>query len=68
MFTISGVYGIKLYPNGSVSRLKRAFAITLNTEKGVMEFLDEQKPFSEVKIVDSITKEDKTEYFLGPEV
>ena len=65
MFEISGVYGIKFYPGGSLSRIKKAFKMVVNTEHGVMAFLDEQKPFDSVKIRDPETKEDLTEYFLG---
>jgi len=65
MFTIKGIYGIKFYPDGSLSRDKRAFEMTLNSENGVMAFLDEQRPFLELKIVDATTKKDVTKYFLG---
>lgn len=65
MYTIKGVYGVKFYPNGSVSRNKTAFEMTLNSEGGVMAFLDEQKPFDTVKITKTETKEDLTSYFLG---
>lgn len=65
MFEISGIYAVKFYPNGSLSRYKKAFKMVLNTESGVMAFLDEQQPFEEIKIRDPETKEDFTEYFLG---
>lgn len=65
MFTIEGIYAVRFYPNGSISRDKRAFKMTLNTEDGVMAFLDEQRPFLEVKITNAETKEDLTTYFLG---
>lgn len=65
MFTIKGVYAMKLYPDGSISRTKKAFQTTLNSEQGVMAFLDEQKPFVEVKITEVGTKKDMTKYFLG---
>ena len=65
MFTIKGVYEVKFYPNGIISRYKTAFETTLNTEKGVMAFVDEQKPFLEVKIVQAETNKDLTSYFLG---
>lgn len=65
MFTIKGIYAVKFYPNGSVSRDKTAFKMTLNTESGVMAFLDEQKPFVEIKITNADTKEDVTKYFMG---
>jgi len=66
MYEVSGVYGIKLAPDGSILRTKKVFHVTLKTERGVTAFCDEQKPFAKIKIVDDITKEDKTEYFLGP--
>jgi len=65
MFEISGVYAIKFYPDGSLSRLKKAFKMIVNTERGVMAFLAEQRPFENVKIKNTDTKEDLTEYFLG---
>ena len=66
MFEISGIYAVKFYPDGSVSRMKKAFKMVVNTERGVMAFLDEQRPFESVQIKDPDTKEDLTEYFLGP--
>ena len=65
MFEISGVYAIKFYPDGSLSRLKKAFKMIVNTERGVVAFLDEQRPFENVQIKNTDTKEDLTEYFLG---
>ena len=65
MFEISGVYAVKFYPDGSLSRSKRAFKMVVNTERGVMAFLDEQKPFESIQIKDPNTKEELTEYFLG---
>lgn len=65
MFEISGVYAVKFYPDGSLSRMKKAFKMVVNTERGVMAFLDEQRPFETVLIRDPDTKQDLTEYFLG---
>lgn len=65
MYEISGIYAVKFYPDGSVSRNKKAFKMVLNTESGVMAFLDEQKPFQDVKIKEVENKKDLTEYFLG---
>ena len=65
MFEISGVYAVKFYTNGSLSRNKRASKLVVNTERGVMAFLDEQRPFESVQIRNPETKEDLTEYFLG---
>lgn len=65
MYEISGVYAVKFYPDGSVSRHKKTFKMVVNTEQGVMAFYDEQRPFDSVEIKDSDTKEDFTEYFLG---
>lgn len=56
---------MKFYPDGSISRTKKAFETTLNSENGVMAFLDEQRPFLELKIIDAMTKKDVTKYFLG---
>ena len=65
MYEISGIYAVKFYPDGSVSRTKKVFKMVLNTESGVMAFLDEQKPFQDAQIKDVETGKDLTEYFLG---
>jgi len=65
MYEISGVYAVKFYPDGSLSRTKKTFKMIVNTEHGVMAFLDEQKPFLSVQIKNPDTKENFTEYFLG---
>ena len=65
MFEISGVFDNKFYPNGQISRMKKAFKMHLNTEDGVVRFIEEQKPFSELSIKSLIDNQDKTEYFLG---
>lgn len=66
MFEISGIYGIKFIIGGQIIRNKSTFRQFLNTEDGVMRFIDEMKPFDSITVKDTITKEDKTEYFLGP--
>lgn len=65
MFEITGIYSNTFYPNGTLNRMKKAFHMALNTESGVMAFIDEQVPFEEIKIRDAETKEDLTEYFMG---
>lgn len=65
MYEITGVYGNKFITGGHVVRNKSAFKQHLNTEEGVMRFLDEMKPFESVAIKDLITFKDMTEYFLG---
>ena len=65
MYEISGVYGFKQLPNGIISRQRSAFKTTLNTEHGVVRFIDEEQPFESISIKDPITKKDLTEYFLG---
>jgi len=65
VYEISGIYAVKFYPDGSLSRNKKAFKMVVNSERGVMAFVDEQKPFESIKIKDPDTKEDFTEYFLG---
>ncbi len=64
MFEIEGVLAEKFF-QGHVLRLKRAFKITLHTERGVMNYLEEQKPFSSVTIYNVLTRKDVTSYFLG---
>jgi len=66
MYEISGIYAVKFYPDGSLSRNKRVFKMVVNSENGVMAFLDEQQPFESIVIKDPSTKEDLTEYFMGP--
>jgi hypothetical protein len=67
MYQISGIFGLKVRFDGSVARQKVAFSnVTLHTERGVMNFIDEEKPFDEIKIIDVATNKDVTEYFLGP--
>jgi hypothetical protein len=65
MFEIEGIFAEKFYPDGQISRLKRTFKMQLNTEHGVMAFIEEQKPFYQIAIRDLTINEDKTEYFLG---
>lgn len=65
MYEISGTYAVKFYPDGSVSRNKKVFKMVVNTERGVMAFYDEQRPFESVMVRDYDTKKDLTEYFLG---
>ncbi len=66
MFEIKGVYGIKFMTGGQVIRGKSAFTQILNSEAGVMRFIDEMKPFDSITIKEIETKKDMTEYFLGP--
>jgi len=66
MYEISGIFGIRLRFDGSLSRNKQTFKTRVNTERGVMVFVDEEKPFDTIKIINLETKEDLTEYFLGP--
>lgn len=66
MFEITGVYGNKFLTGGQVIRNKSTFKQYLNSEAGVMRFIEEMQPFDSIAIKDMATKEDKTEYFLGP--
>ena len=66
MFEINGIYGVKFMTGGQVIRNKSTFKQYLNTEAGVMRFIEEMQPFDTITIKDMTTKEDKTEYFLGP--
>jgi len=63
MYEIKGVFTEKLLSDGHVLRMKGIFTQHLNTEKGVVKFLQEQRPFSELKITD-LFGGDKTDYFL----
>ncbi len=65
MFEITGVYDNKFITGGQVVRNKSAFKQHLNTEEGVMRFLEEMKPFVSVAVKDLEANKDATEYFLG---
>ncbi len=65
MFEITGVYDNKFITGGQVVRSKSAFKQHLNTEEGVMRFLDEMQPFASVAVKDLDVNKDVTEYFLG---
>ena len=65
MFEINAILAEKFTPHGEVIRMKQVVKIYLNTEQGVMNFIDEQKPFVKIEIKDTVTKEDKTPFFLG---
>ena len=65
MFEITGVYDNKFISAGQVVRNKSTFKQYLNTEEGVMRFLDEMKPFVSVVVKDVDADKDVTEYFLG---
>lgn len=65
MFEISGVYAPKIHTNGAILRHQSMFKTQLHTEEGVMRWLDEQKPFLELKIMNVVAREDVTEYFTG---
>ena len=65
MFEIKGVTEEKFHPQTSdIIRMQSAFTMPLNTEKGVVRFLREQRPFKQLTITEIETKEDKTQYFL----
>lgn len=64
MYIIEGVFDMKWYPDGSVSRMKSAFTQPLNTEHGVIAFMKEQRPFFSIKITDTDTNKDVTVGFL----
>ncbi len=63
MYEIKGVFSEKFLPDGNILRMKGIFTQNLNTEVGVVRFLQEQRPFAELTITD-LSGEDKTEYFL----
>ncbi len=65
MFEITGVYDSKFVNAGQSVRSKSTFKQYLNTEEGVMRFLDEMKPFVSVAVKDMDANKDVTEYFLG---
>lgn len=64
MYEIKGIFKEKLGPEGHVIRFKNTFTQHLNTDVGVVRFIQEQKPFSELVVTDLFGK-DLTEYFLN---
>lgn len=64
MFELKGVLLEKFGTSGHVIRMKGLFTQNLNTEDGVVRFIQEQRPFAELT-VSTIFGEDKTEYFLS---
>jgi hypothetical protein len=64
MFEISGILVEKFHPQGQLLRMKNVFKTQLNTEAGVLRFLQEQQPFAELKIHNIIDNKDMTAYFL----
>jgi len=64
MFEINGVLSEKFHPQGQIIRMKNSFKMHLNSDKGVVRFLREQRPFAALSIKEVGTDEDKTEYFL----
>jgi len=65
MFEISGVFAEKFHPLGYILRLPNSFTQYVNTEDGVRRFLDEEKPFRSIKVIDYTTKKNLTKQFLG---
>jgi hypothetical protein len=64
VFKVECILADKFGNRGEVVRLKRFMTNYLNTEKGVMNFINEMKPFVSITITDE-TKKDWTTYFLG---
>ena len=64
MYEISGVFAEKFHPEGYVLRMKGAFKMPLNTEKGVIRFLREQRPFAGLT-VKTLDGADQTDYFVA---
>jgi len=63
MYELKGVFGEKFHPEGHVLRMKGLFTQYLNTDVGVVRFIQEQRPFAELKIK-NLAGKDITEYFL----
>ena len=64
MFKIKGILKEKFHPDGFPLRLQNPFEVHLNTEEGVVRFINEQKPFKDINIKIENTNEDMTQYFL----
>lgn len=65
MFELSGTLAEKFHPDGYILRMKNTFKMQLNTEEGVVRFVQEQRPFADLKVVVAGTNEDRTEYFVA---
>ena len=67
MYTIKGTYALKLAPTGHIVRSRSMFEIRLNTPQGVLNFIDEMKPFTEIKVIedDLINKKDVTNDYVS---
>ena len=63
MFELKGVFAEKLTADGQLLRMKNLFTQNLNTEIGVIRFIQEQRPFAELEITTAFG-ENRTEYFL----
>lgn len=64
MYTITGVFATTWAPTGQVLRTQKMFKQIVLTEHGVLNFIDDHKPFSEIKVVDALGK-DVTEEFVN---
>lgn len=64
MFKITGILAEKFHPQGHVLRMQQSITMPLNTEAGVVRFLQEQRPFTQLVVTEIETKVDKTQYFL----
>lgn len=64
MYELKGVFSEKFHSDGSILRMKGLFTQHLNTDVGVVRFIQEQRPFSELVVTDLFGK-DTTEHFLN---
>lgn len=66
MFEIKGVIAEKFHPvTSDIIRMQSVITMPLNSEKGVVRFVREQRPFKTLEITNIETKKDMTKYFLG---
>lgn len=67
MFELKGIFKEKLHVDGFPIRTPSPFQIHLNSEMGVVRFINEHKPFSDITIkeIGDEEKKDRTEYFLA---
>jgi hypothetical protein len=66
-FKISGVYGEKFAPNGSMIRLPSSFNMYLKSESGVTRFIEDMKPFRSITVYDVVEGRDRSQEFLNLE-
>ena len=64
MYRITGIKDYKIAPAGAIIRTPSTFVQILNTEAGVLRWIDEQQPFKKIEVMDLTTMKDVTAEFV----